>query len=94
MPRNWTPKIINGGGPAGPVGGDGGGGDMSAWQQSVENRLTDLSAKIEAARTENRTEFRWTWALLVALVGGLAGAGFTAFIKLNDRLIDIFDKLP
>ena len=65
-----------------------GGGDM--WEASVETRLTGLAEKIEATGKETRTDFRWTWGLLILLLG--AGAG--AFITLSNRLFKIVQKLP
>ena len=63
-----------------------GGGGMDAWQQSVENRLSqldghvlDLRTDIRGLRTEMGAHFRWLYGLLVlsfAAVLGVMARGF------------------
>jgi hypothetical protein len=67
-------------------GGASGGGGMDAWQQSVENRLSqldghvlDLRTDIRGLRTEMGAHFRWLYGLLVlsfAAVLGVMARGF------------------
>lgn len=79
----------------------GGGGDhtggMDAWQQSVENRLTNLDRKIDR-------NFTITWGGIIGL--GLIGVGGFAWMvtrlfgierelgEISATLLAILDKLP
>ncbi len=60
----------------------GGGGDdtgMSAWQQSVENRLGQLAEEVRQLRDHMRDDFRWTWGGMIAglvLLLGVLAKGF------------------
>jgi len=66
-----------------------GGGDDGMWQQSVEHRLNDLSARVEGLRNEVRSDFRWTWTGLAAMFVLLAGLMIQGYLLLNERMQSI-----
>ncbi|MBW7997172.1 MAG: hypothetical protein FVQ81_11510 [Candidatus Glassbacteria bacterium] len=63
---------------------DGGGGGDS-WRAGVETRLGELENTLKETSGNTRKDFRWTWGLLVLLLG----AGATAYINLSDHLIEM-----
>ena len=65
-------------------GGNGGGNGM--WQESVENRLADLSTRLENLGREMRTNFLWTWAGLAVMFVILAGLSIQGYLLLDTRM--------
>ena len=67
-------------------GGSSGGENNGMWQQSVENRLTDLSTRLDNLGGEMRSDFRWTWAGLAAMFVLLAGLSIQGYLLLDNRM--------